>query len=95
MELVLYCMFKSATRVCQGSTYRQWRSGHWHVLQSIGSCRDSWGRPYESAHKGVKPVNVDSPLDALEAALVLERKESTDNLGGSFNVLSLAGGLSC
>ncbi len=43
----------------------------------------------------MKPVNVDSPLDALEAALVLERKESTDNLGGSFNVLSLAGGLSC
>ena len=44
--------------------------------------------------KGVKPVTVDSPLDALEAALVFERRDSVDNLGGSFNVLSL-GGLSC
>ena len=37
----------------------------------------------------------DSPLDALEAALVAERMDSVDSLGGSSRVLSLAGGLSC
>ena len=42
-----------------------------------------------------KPVNIDSPLEALEAALVVERRDSVDNLGGSSIMLSLAGGLSC
>jgi len=65
------------------------------VLQSIGNSRDGLGRPYESAHQGVRPVNADSPLDALEAALVAERRDSVDNLGVSFSMLSLAGGLSC
>jgi len=65
------------------------------VLQSIGNSRDGLGRQHESAHQGVKPVDVDSPLDALEAALVAERRDSVDNLGVSFSMLSLAGGLSC
>ncbi len=42
-----------------------------------------------------KPVNIDSPLEALEAALVVERRDSVDNLGGSSIMLSLTGGLSC
>ena len=40
-------------------------------------------------------MDVGSPLDALEAALVLEHRDSVDNLGRSFDVLSLVGGLSC
>lgn len=65
-------------------------------MQSVRSCREVGEDPMsQHTRMCVKPVNVDSPLEALEAALVLEGRDSVDNLGGSFNVLSLAGGLSC
>ncbi len=65
---------------------KQWelpRSGLDHMSQHTKVCACA------------QPVNVDSPLEALEAALVVERIDSVDNLGGSSNMLSLAGGLSC
>jgi len=73
---------RTLTCVCQGQLPR---SGVDHMSQHTKVC----------VCVCAKPVNIDSPLEALEAALVVERRDSVDNLGGSSIMLSLAGGLSC